>query len=61
MTKKTLSKEAALILDKLKREFGETVETASKEDLYKASAMCIRDEIMDKWTAANQRQTHEKM
>jgi len=61
MEQKTLSKEATLILDKLKREFGETVETATKENLYKASAMCIRDEIMDKWTVANQRQAHEKM
>ncbi|MGN8938837.1 glycogen/starch/alpha-glucan phosphorylase [Bittarella sp. HCP28S3_D9] len=45
--------EVKAIAGKLKRHFGKTLENATREELYKASAMCIRDEVVDKWTAAN--------
>ncbi|MBC3517312.1 glycogen/starch/alpha-glucan phosphorylase [Neobittarella massiliensis] len=47
------SAEVKNIVGKLKRHFGKTLENATKEELYKASAICIRDEIIDKWVAAN--------
>ena len=37
------------IIDKLKRNFGKTIEDASDLQVYKAVAMTVRDEIMDKW------------
>lgn len=49
------NKEVQNILGKLKRHFGKTLETASKEELYKASALCIRDDIIDMWVTANDR------
>jgi starch phosphorylase len=42
------------IIGKLKRHFGKTLENATKDELYKASAICIRDNIMDQWLAANE-------
>ncbi len=50
-----LPNEVKEILGKLKRHFGKTLETASMEELYKASALCIRDEILDLWMNANSR------
>ena len=41
------------ILGKLKRHFGKTLEEATKEQVYKAVAMSVRDRILDKWTDAN--------
>jgi starch phosphorylase len=35
---------------KLRRHFGKSIEDATKNQLYKACAMTIRDEIMEKWT-----------
>lgn len=43
------SKETTNIAGKLKRHFGRTLENASKEHVYQACALCVRDEIMDKW------------
>lgn len=37
------------ILGKLKRHFGKTRENASLEHIYQACALCVRDEIMDRW------------
>ena len=59
--KQNLSKEAAAIVSKLKRQFGQSIETASREELYKASAMCIREEILEKWTDANNTQVNHKL
>ncbi|MGI6162057.1 MAG: glycogen/starch/alpha-glucan phosphorylase [Christensenellales bacterium] len=37
------------IKGKLRRHFGKTLEEAGKAQIYKACAMTVRDEIMDKW------------
>lgn len=37
------------IKGKIKRHFGKDISEATQEEIYKASALCIRDEIMDKW------------
>lgn len=44
--------EVTLILGKLKRHFGKTLENASMEHIYQACAFCVRDEIMDRWINA---------
>ena len=44
--------EVTLILGKLKRHFGKTLENASMEHIYQACALCVRDEIMDRWINA---------
>ena len=44
--------ELTLILGKLKRHFGKTLENASMEHIYQACALCVRDEIMDRWINA---------
>lgn len=49
------SAEIVNILGKLKRHFGKTISDASNEQIYQACAMCVRDEIMDKWLRANKR------
>lgn len=49
------SREVKNILGKLKRHFGKTLETATMEELYKASAICIRDDIVDMWVSANEK------
>lgn len=49
------SAEVQNILGKLKRHYGKTLETATTEELYKASAICIRDEIVDMWVTGNQK------
>ncbi|MEZ4357642.1 MAG: glycogen/starch/alpha-glucan phosphorylase [Eubacteriales bacterium] len=38
---------------KLKSNFGKTVKTATSEQIYKACALCIRDDIVDEWMEAN--------
>ena len=53
------SPEVQNILGKLKRHFAKTLETATTEELYKASAMCIRDEIVDMWVSANEKADDE--
>lgn len=47
-------REAKLIIGKLKRHFGKTLKTATQEEIYKASALCIRDSITDLWLAAKE-------
>ncbi len=42
------------ILGKLRRYYGKTVENATKEQIYKATAMTVRDEIMDKWAKSRE-------
>lgn len=42
------------IRGKLKRHFGKDMQEATQEELYKASALCIRDDIMEKWTATKE-------
>ena len=53
-------KTAHRILEKLQNRFGKTIEDATKEELYQASAACIREEIVDMWLEANQRLEKEK-
>ncbi|MEG0570738.1 MAG: hypothetical protein RR497_03735, partial [Oscillospiraceae bacterium] len=48
------SPEVKNILGKLKRHYGKTLETASIDEVYKASAMCIRDNIVETWVSANE-------
>jgi len=55
------SPEVQNILGKLKRHFGKTLETATAEELYKSSAICIRDEIVDLWVSANEKADREGM
>ena len=47
------SKESIQILGKLKRHFGKTMTDATREQVYQAVAMCVRDEIMERWLHAN--------
>ncbi len=49
-----LSVEAKGIIGKLKRHFGKTLETAGMGEIYKASALCIRDEVVDLWVTSNE-------
>ncbi len=42
------------ISGKLRRYYAKTVETATPEQLYKACAMTVRDEIMDKWAKSRE-------
>lgn len=55
------SPEVQNILGKLKRHFGKTLEKASPEELYKASAICIRDEIVDMWVTAKEKADKENL
>lgn len=48
------SLEVKNILGKLKRHFGKTLENATIEEIYKSSAMCIRDDIVETWVTANE-------
>ncbi len=41
------------IKDTLSRNFGVSIQTASKKQLYKALAITVREKIMDKWSKAN--------
>ncbi|MBD5560436.1 MAG: glycogen/starch/alpha-glucan phosphorylase [Clostridia bacterium] len=41
------------ILGKLKRHFGKTLEEATKDQIYKSTALSVRDRILEKWTDAN--------
>lgn len=43
------------ITGKIKRYFGKTVEKATLHEIYTAVAMTIRDEIMEKWMAYNEK------
>lgn len=43
------------IKGKLKRHYGKSLEEATKEELYKASAYCIRDQIMDQWVSSREK------
>ena len=49
------------ILGKLKRHYGKTLETATTEEIYKASSSAIRDDIVDKWVTANEHVDHENL
>lgn len=55
---KTVNAEAELLKEnikgKLKRHFGRLIEEASATEIYKAAAMCIRDDIMENWLSANE-------
>jgi glycogen/starch/alpha-glucan phosphorylases len=42
------------ILQKLRHHFGKTLEDATKPQVYKACAMMVRDEIMEKWTRSQE-------
>lgn len=42
------------ILGKLKRHFGKKLENASLEEIYKASAICLRDDILDMWVSSRE-------
>ena len=55
------TREVRNILGKLKRHFGKTLETATMEELYKASAICIRDDIVDMTVSANQKNEEEHL
>ena len=46
MPERKKTREVRRIIDKLKTGYGKTPEDASREELYQASAACIRDEIM---------------
>ena len=48
------------VSEKLKRQFGKTVKTASDLQIYKAVAMTVRDEIMDNWSATTAKYTENK-
>ena len=48
------------VSEKLKRQFGKSIETASTLQLYKAVAMTARDEIMEHWLTSVNRVTEEK-
>lgn len=41
------------IIGKLKRHFGTTLYEASKDQIYRACSLCLRDIIVDKWMDAN--------
>ena len=47
-------KEIKEISEKLKNFYGRTLERASKEQIYQACALCLRDKIMDKWTESRE-------
>jgi len=47
-------KEIGEIAEKLKNFYGRTLERASKEQIYQACALCLRDKIMDKWTESRE-------
>ncbi len=53
-------KEVQKILERLKNRYGKTIDNASKEELYKASAICIRDEIVNKWLESNRQIDQQK-
>lgn len=56
---KTKPKEVTKILDKLKRHFGKTLEDANLEQIYQACALCVRDEIVERWINARNRTEKE--
>ena len=43
------------IIAALKHDFGRTIANASPDQVYKSVGMCIRDEIMERWTEGNAR------
>ena len=43
------------IIAALKHDFGRTVANATPDQVYKSVGMCIRDEIMERWTEGNAR------
>lgn len=47
------------ILAKLKKDFGLALENAGPEQVYKACALAVRDEIVEKWIDANSRVAKE--
>jgi starch phosphorylase len=49
-----VAKLKSIILSKLKRTFGRTLENASKDQLYKACALSIREIITGKWADSNE-------
>ena len=50
----TTNNEVNLILGKLKRHFGKTMETATVRDVYESLALCVRDEIIDRWITSKE-------
>ena len=55
-TEKKLTKEEikSLVSSKLRRHFAKTVENATKSQLYKALALTVRDQIMEKWAVSKE-------
>lgn len=53
MTDKNTDAVKENIISALKHDFGTTIENATPDQVYKATGMCIRDEIMEKWTEGN--------
>ena len=47
------------ILGKLKRHFGKTLEEATKDQIYKSCALCLRDNIVERWTDANKQMLNQ--
>lgn len=47
------------ILGKLKRHFGKTLEEATKDQIYKSCALCLRDSIVERWTDANKQMLNQ--
>ena len=62
MAKSNVSTVKNNIIAALKHDFGRTVKNATPDQVYKAVGMCIRDEIMEKWTEGNARveRAHQK-
>lgn len=44
------------IIGKLNRHYGRTLDDATKEHIYKATALTVRDRMMEKWTAYRRQQ-----
>lgn len=57
--KTKMTPEAKEIVGKLKRHFGKTLANASMDEIYKASAMSIRDAITELWVSAKSKADKE--
>lgn len=55
MSNNTTSPEVCMILNKLKRHFGKTMETATTKHIYEAVSLCVRDEIIDRWMESREK------
>ena len=56
-TEKSLTKEEikSLVSSKLRRHYAKTVENATKSQLYKALALTVKDQIMEKWAVSKEK------